>query len=90
MPDRHPNLLKGRTMDRTTMMVSDSMKEAMLLLRETAREAQDGSDFLSGKKMGILAVLSILQHEARSFGIAPGDVSLPDEDIVDLILREYG
>lgn len=71
------------------MMLSDSMKEAITLLYRTADEAQSGNDFLSGKKMGILSVIAIIQNEAKSFGIDPKKISLPDEDIIELILRKY-
>lgn len=65
-------------------MVSDSVKELTGLLLEASKEAEGGDAFAIGRKMGLLEALSLLQQQARAFGIPLAELSLPEEDIETL------
>jgi hypothetical protein len=71
-------------------MISDSIKELIGMLHEASEEARDGNEFSIGRKMGLVAPISVLQDQAKTFGVSPSSLSLPEEDIVQIIVREYG
>jgi hypothetical protein len=72
-------------MNAVQSMVSDSVKELTALLLEASKEAEGGDGFAIGRKMGLLEALSLLQQQARAFGIPLANLSLPEKDVEDSI-----
>ena len=73
--------------DAVELMLSDSVKELLKLLQESCKRSRDGGEFEAGHKMGLVDALTVLQEEARSFGIEADRIALPSEDILTIALR---
>ncbi|QNP43748.1 hypothetical protein H9L15_03535 [Sphingomonas daechungensis] len=58
-------------------LLKDWSTELVRLIDEDKSDAAAGDDFAKGRKFGLGEALSLLQQEARAFGIDAASIGLP-------------
>ena len=70
------------------LLIKDWSTELVRLIEEAKADAAAGDDFAKGRKFRLGEALSLLQQEARTFGLNASTLGLPVEDGMTIALKD--